>query len=156
MIFDILFLVFLFAFIFAGYRKGIVSIALSLGLVAISFVIAMYVSMRWNFIDVPVFGTWIQTFIIFAILSGISRWIVSLIDFEELAVVGFFSRLLGSILYGTIFTVVVLGIVAIVLYVTPTLEFQYFEGSIIIEWLRELLQKIELNQLELMRYLIIK
>jgi|GEM_PF-2623026 len=156
MYFDLIFFTLLIIFIVIGYKRGLVSLVLSLGCAALSFLAAMYISQRWPYISqtwtvikVGIFGVWIQTFILFVVFSGISQWLIAKIDFEEIVVVGFASRLLGGILYGVVFSTVFLGIIGICITVIPDFAISYSEHSLIIEWLRTLFQRFDLSQLEM-------
>jgi len=143
MYFDIGFIILFIIFVGIGYRAGLISMILSIGAVVVSLVLSMYISSQWLVIDYPIFGYWIQTFILFVIIGFILRKLIDLFAFEKVAFVGFFSRLLGGILYGVIFSGVVFFLVLVVLTFSPSFLAAQFPNSYVIAWIRDAWSSIQ-------------
>lgn len=142
MILDGIIIVLLLIFLFTGYQKGLVSMLLALGLYATSFLLVMYINSQFVFINTPI-GFWGQGIVLFIILMVLSNMIVKAIDFEEMIVVGIFSRLLGAIFYGVIFLAiaVLLGVVAVTL-TTNGQPLPYTDGSYFLDLVRQAISMV--------------
>ena len=142
MVLDLIFLGGVLLFLIVGYNKGLVSMVLNLGLMILSFVAAVYTSLEYPILVVPVAGNWPQAIITFVILAAISRQIVSLIDFEEIMVVGLLSKILGGLLYAVIFTAIAALILGAGVYLAPEMMQQNFADSYVLKYVHELLGKL--------------
>ncbi|GBU10576.1 hypothetical protein AwErysi_01920 [Erysipelotrichaceae bacterium] len=142
MVFDIIFLVLFIFCLYTGYRKGLVSMLLSIGRFAASFLLAIYFTDQYLFFNTPL-GFWGQGLITFIILLIISRIIINAIDFEELVVVGVASRLLGALFYGIIFLALITSILAfIIVFIDPVSIPSFLQESLIIQWVENALTLI--------------
>lgn len=140
MIFDIIFLVLLFVLAYTGYRKGLVSLILALGLYGVAFFSILYINNNFIFFD-NVFGTWIQT-IILAIISGIIiQFIIKIINFENWLVLGFASRLLGALLYAIVFAALASIIIILANIFVPEVLTTYTSGSQIIKMILSMIAR---------------
>lgn len=143
MIFDLVVLVIVVIALLKGYSKGMVSSVLSLGLYAASFFLVMYINSQVLLIETPM-GLWGQGIILFIILSLISNAIIKFINFEDIMVLGFFSRILGAIFYGLITLAIIVFLMLLALSVAgeQILTSSYFQNSLVIEWMLVMLQQL--------------
>ncbi|MGL5042818.1 MAG: CvpA family protein [Culicoidibacterales bacterium] len=138
MIFDIIILVLLLVFLFNGYNKGLVSILLALGLYAISFLVTIFINSQYLLFD-SLIGMWVQGLIIYILLLVLSNTIVKAIDFEELAIIGVFSKILGAIFYGAIFMAIVSFVVLVYLSLPNAGQaMDFIENSYLVSWLKNI------------------
>jgi Colicin V production protein. len=127
---------------FGGYRKGLVTTVLSFAAIAVSAIIAIYISANWTFLNIEYFGNGLQTLIIFVVTSLALRALISFIDVEEWLVIGPISRIFGAILFFLIYLFVLFIIVS--LYVISDVDIlpTYTDGSIIIRYIGEIIEKL--------------
>jgi len=134
---DIGFIILLIIFVGIGYRAGLVSMALSVAAFVLSLVSAMYISSHWLLINIPVFGYWVQTIILFTLFGFILRKLIDTLKFEKVLLVGFFSRVLGGLLYGVIFSAIVFVVVLVALVIAPAFLDARFPDSYLTTWVQE-------------------
>jgi len=127
---------------FGGYQKGLVTTVLSFAAIAVSAIIAIYISANWTFLNIEYFGNALQTLIIFVVTSLALRALISFIDVEEWLVIGPISRIFGAILFFLIYLFVLFIIVS--LYVLSDVDIlpTYTDGSIIIRYIGEIIEKL--------------
>ena len=147
MIFDLICIVLIILGFIKGYNKGLVSSILRLGAMAAAFLLALYVNSHMLIIPTPL-GLWGQGAIIFVVIVIFANSLINLIDFEEIIVLGFISRILGGLLHAIIVAAILVCIMAIGFTVGGNEllnEFPFAEGSMVVEKIQELLLQFPIN-----------
>lgn len=142
---DIIIIVSALIFMLMGYRKGVVSTALASMLYLGSFLLAHYLNAHLPWLSLPLIGTWGNIAILFAILAIMSNYLVRLINFEHIIVLGMLSRLLGLLLYGALFTGVII-VIALVMQAFPGHPLHdYMADSVIMKYVIDLLASLDMR-----------
>lgn len=147
MLFDILSLILVILAFIKGYNKGFVSGMLRLGVFAGAFLLVLYINSQMLIIPTP-YGMWGQGVILYLVIVMLSNTVIKFIDFEEILLLGFISRILGAILQAVIATTILVFVSALLLRVGGEQFIQetaFFDGSMLLERVRSLLVEFPLD-----------